>query len=143
MVSKRDRAARAKGTPEAEATDGVTDAADVLTDETAARPTGKRSSTPRGKRNTAPDSEADTASSVALKERSSRSSTATDQSRNPFIRLWIFLKQVVGELKKVIWPSRSEMVRYTIIVLIFVIVMTAFISGIDLGFAKAVLWLFG
>ncbi len=143
MVSKRERAARAKGTPEADAGDIVTDAADVLTEDSPARPTGKRSSTPRGKRSTAPDNEAETASSVALKERSARTSTATDRNRNPFIRLWIFLKQVVGELKKVIWPSRSEMVRYTIIVLIFVIVMTAFISGIDLGFAKAVLWLFG
>ncbi len=35
------------------------------------------------------------------------------------------------------------MIQYTIIVLIFVIIMTAFISGIDLGFARLVLWLFG
>jgi preprotein translocase subunit SecE len=148
-VSRRDRAARAKGsTPDAEATDADTtagtDNADATSADSDARPSGKRSSTPRGKRGAATDVDgATTAGGVALKERSTRTDTSTATSRNPFVRLWTFLRQVVGELKKVIWPTRSEMVRYTIIVLIFVVVMTAFISGIDLGFAKAVLWLFG
>ena len=54
-----------------------------------------------------------------------------------------FLQGVKTEMKKVIWPTRREMITYTIVVLLFVIVMTAFISGIDLLFAKGVLWLFG
>jgi len=35
------------------------------------------------------------------------------------------------------------MITYTIVVLVFVVLMTAFISGIDLAFGKGVLWLFG
>ena len=54
-----------------------------------------------------------------------------------------FYKQVVAELRKVIWPTRSQMINYTIIVLVFVVVLTAMISLLDLGFAKLMLWAFG
>ncbi|MBT0565897.1 preprotein translocase subunit SecE [Williamsia sp. CHRR-6] len=141
-MEKRDRAARAKGAAGVDATDaGVDDDrdADALTDDVdESTPSGKRAA-PRGKR-----AAARAGSGVALKERTAESTAdQKDASRNPFARLWLFLGQVVSELKKVIWPTRQEMIRYTIIVLIFVIVMTAFISGIDLGFAKVVLWMFG
>lgn len=42
-----------------------------------------------------------------------------------------------------IWPTRSQMINYTIIVLVFVVVLTAMISLLDLGFAKLMLWAFG
>ena len=147
-MSKRDRAARAKGAADADATDvdapeAGTDAAD---DAGELRPSGKRSSTPRGKRGAATavaDTSDDTVGGgVALKERPG-DAPEKERRRNPFARLWVFLTQVVAEMRKVIWPSRQEMIQYTIIVLIFVIIMTAFISGIDLGFARLVLWLFG
>ena len=54
-----------------------------------------------------------------------------------------FFKETKMEMKKVIWPTRREMITYTIVVLVFVIIMTAFIAGIDILFAKGVLWLFG
>ncbi|MEZ5210295.1 MULTISPECIES: preprotein translocase subunit SecE [unclassified Gordonia (in: high G+C Gram-positive bacteria)] len=66
-----------------------------------------------------------------------------DGGRNPFVRIWIFLRQVVAELKKVIWPTRREMVVYAIAVLIFVALVTAVISGLDIGFAKLALLVFG
>ena len=144
-MSKRDRAARAKGAADADATDveasevgtGTTESTDDL------RPSGKRSSTPRGKRGAATVAGDDSVGGgVALKERPD-AAPEKERRRNPFARLWIFLGQVVSEMRKVIWPSRQEMIQYTIIVLIFVIIMTAFISGIDLGFARLVLWLFG
>ena len=147
-MSKRDRAARAKGAADADATD--VEASEVGTDATESaddlRPSGKRSSTPRGKRGAATvggDAGDDsTGGGVALKERPD-AAPEKERRRNPFARLWVFLTQVVSEMRKVIWPSRQEMIQYTIIVLIFVIIMTAFISGIDLGFARLVLWLFG
>ncbi|GAA3951553.1 preprotein translocase subunit SecE [Gordonia caeni] len=64
-------------------------------------------------------------------------------SRNPFVRVWTFLRQVVTELKKVIWPTRREMVVYSIGVLIFVALVTAIIAGLDIGFAKLMLSVFG
>ncbi|BAW03926.1 preprotein translocase subunit SecE [Nocardia seriolae] len=62
---------------------------------------------------------------------------------NPFVRLLTFLKQVVAELRKVIWPNRKQMVTYTSVVLVFVIFVIAYISGLDLAFIKGVNWLFG
>ncbi|GAC56573.1 putative preprotein translocase SecE subunit [Gordonia hirsuta DSM 44140 = NBRC 16056] len=67
----------------------------------------------------------------------------TETTRNPFLRVWIFLKQVVTELKKVIWPTRREMIVYSIGVLIFVALVTAVIFGLDIGFAKLTLLVFG
>jgi preprotein translocase subunit SecE len=53
------------------------------------------------------------------------------------------MKQVVAELRKVIWPNRKQMVNYTLVVLVFLVFMTALISGVDLGLAKLVLKVFG
>ena len=39
--------------------------------------------------------------------------TREGASRNPFVRLWTFLKEVLVELRKVVTPTRKELVRYT------------------------------
>ncbi|PXW35244.1 UNVERIFIED_CONTAM: protein translocase subunit secE/sec61 gamma [Williamsia faeni] len=159
-MSKRDRAERAKNAGEStdeveldasvdSATDSVDEAASGDT-ATQARPTGKRS--PRGKRtNLTKDDDADSATSAvstkeagkAEKKDGARKRAKSDDSRNPFKRLYVFLTQVVAELKKVIWPTRKQLIQYTIIVLIFVVIMVTLISVLDLAFAKGVLWLFG
>lgn len=54
-----------------------------------------------------------------------------------------FVRESVSELRKVLWPSRSELVTYSIVVIVFVVVMTAIVAGLDLGFAKAVIAIFG
>jgi preprotein translocase subunit SecE len=53
-----------------------------------------------------------------------------------------FLREVRAELRKVAWPSRPEVVRYSIIVLVTVVALTAFIAGLDFVFGDAVLRLF-
>lgn len=58
-------------------------------------------------------------------------------------QLFKFFNEVIGELRKVIWPTRSEMVTYTTVVLVFLAVMVSLIGGLDFGFVKAVSWLFG
>ncbi|MGV9712212.1 preprotein translocase subunit SecE [Gordonia sp. NPDC003424] len=149
-MSKRDRAARAKEAADETAAEAAADGLEARDDaddaeQSELRPSGKRST--RGRRSTTSasttggDADSDSGSDVAVKERKKKAPAG--ESRNPFIRIWTFLRQVVAELKKVIWPTRREMITYTIVVLIFVIVMTAFISGLDLGFAKLVLWAFG
>jgi preprotein translocase subunit SecE len=55
----------------------------------------------------------------------------------------VFLKEVRQELKKVAWPTRQEMVAYTIVVLVAVVVLTSLVFGMDLVFAKGVLRIFG
>jgi preprotein translocase subunit SecE len=64
-------------------------------------------------------------------------------SRNPFLFVFNYLKQVVGELRKVIWPNRKQMVTYTAVVLAFLVFMVALVAGADFGFARLVLLVFG
>ena len=61
----------------------------------------------------------------------------------PFARLGLFYRQVVAELRKVIWPTRKELVTYTSVVLVFVVAVTALVAAFDLLFTKGVLWVFG
>jgi preprotein translocase subunit SecE len=53
-----------------------------------------------------------------------------------------YLSEVRGELRKVAWPTRREVINSTIIVLIAVTVMTTLIFGFDYASAKFVLFLF-
>jgi preprotein translocase subunit SecE len=53
-----------------------------------------------------------------------------------------FMREVRGELKKVAWPSKAEVVTSTIVVLMAVIFMTSLIFGLDYAFSKGVLSLF-
>lgn len=64
-------------------------------------------------------------------------------SLNPITFVLNYLKEVVGELRKVIWPNRKQMVSYTTVVLFFLIFMVALIGGVDLGLGKLVMWIFG
>ena len=50
-----------------------------------------------------------------------------------------FLKEVRSELRKVNWPSRSEVVSYTLVVLVTTAVLTTIIAGMDWVVSNAVL----
>jgi preprotein translocase subunit SecE len=52
-------------------------------------------------------------------------------------------RETVAEMRKVLWPSRNEMVTYTVVVVIFVVIMVAIVALFDFGFAKVVLAVFG
>ena len=64
--------------------------------------------------------------------------------RGPFARISLLYREVVGELRKVIWPSRRELVGYTSVVLVFVVVMVGLVALLDLGFVRVFgsRWLF-
>ena len=86
------------------------------------------------------------ASSETVASRKGRATPAAqrrDERVNPVSRLARFLREVVAELRKVIWPTRKELVTYTAVVLVFVSFMVALIAVLDILFAKGVLWLFG
>jgi preprotein translocase subunit SecE len=65
------------------------------------------------------------------------------EKRSPFSRLVIFIRQVIGELRKVVTPTRKELLSYTGVVLVFVVVMMVLVSLLDLGFGNLVAWVFG
>jgi preprotein translocase subunit SecE len=55
----------------------------------------------------------------------------------------LFTRQVAAELRKVIWPTRNELVTYTTVALAFVIVMSAIVLTLDYGFTKLMFWVYG
>ena len=60
-----------------------------------------------------------------------------------FGRIGGFFREVVSELRKVIWPTRKELITYTAVVIFFVLVVMAYVTGLDFIFSKAVLGVFG
>jgi preprotein translocase subunit SecE len=53
-----------------------------------------------------------------------------------------FAREVRGELRKVAWPSRDEVIRYSIIVLVTVLLLTGFVALVDYLSTEGVLYLF-
>jgi preprotein translocase subunit SecE len=116
------------------------------------RPTGKRSR----QRAEADDSDDEGSSgAVELTESSVEDETGKKpkkpkkarkpgtQPTNPIVYVYNYLKQVIAELRKVIWPNRKQMGTYTSVVLAFLVFMVTLIGLVDLGLAKLVLWVFG
>jgi preprotein translocase subunit SecE len=54
-----------------------------------------------------------------------------------------FFRQVIAELRKVVRPTRNELLTYTAVVLVFVCAVMAFVSILDFGFGHLVLYVFG
>jgi preprotein translocase subunit SecE len=88
----------------------------------------------------------DAADGVADESSRTRAGAVTEKSADKqglFARLATFLRQVIAELRKVIWPTRSELINYTIVVLIFVVIMAAILASYDFVFARLVFLVFG
>lgn len=82
-------------------------------------------------------------SNSAGKERPTSARGATETKAAVPARVMRFLREVVSELRKVIWPTRRELVVYTAVVLVFVSFMVAFVALLDMGLGRAVLGVFG
>jgi preprotein translocase subunit SecE len=63
--------------------------------------------------------------------------------KGPFGRVALFIRQVIDELAKVVTPTRKELVNYTFVVLVFVLIMMGIISFLDLFFGWGISWIFG
>jgi preprotein translocase subunit SecE len=111
---------------------------------------------PEGKANTRTDAKrgdskadkakADVKSAKSVSERKGKATPVRDRKAdrpNIFARLGRFLREVVAELRKVIWPTRKQMVTYSVVVLIFLVFMVALVAGLDVGLAKLVFLVFG
>jgi len=70
-------------------------------------------------------------------------STANSERLGLFSRMSLFLRQVTFELKKVTWPTKDQLVTYTAVVVVFVIIMALIIAAFDFAFVKLVLVIFG
>ena len=54
-----------------------------------------------------------------------------------------FYRQVVAELRKVVWPTQEQLVTYFFVVMVFVVVMMTLVSVLDLALGKLVFEVFG
>ena len=54
-----------------------------------------------------------------------------------------FTKEAVGELRKVVYPTAPQLGNYFVVVLVFVLVIVAFVYLLDLGFGWAIVKIFG
>ena len=70
--------------------------------------------------------------------RGPRERSGSDKRTSPTV----FYRQVVAELRKVVWPTQEQLVTYFIVVMVFVIVMMTIVSLLDLGFGKLVFKIF-
>ena len=55
----------------------------------------------------------------------------------------LFTRQVAAELRKVIWPTRNELVTYTVAALVFVVILSTIVLTLDYGFTKLMFYVFG
>ena len=74
---------------------------------------------------------------------SDRESRGRKDKGSVFSRIALFIRQVVAELRKVIWTTRKELIAYTTVVVIFVLIMAGIIAGYDYVFTRGVLLIFG
>jgi preprotein translocase subunit SecE len=55
----------------------------------------------------------------------------------------VFVREVRSELRKVIWPTRKELITYTTVAVIFIMAMVGIVTGVDTGLTKLVFAIFG
>jgi preprotein translocase subunit SecE len=58
-------------------------------------------------------------------------------------RISLFYRQVISELRKVVWPTRQQLSTYTAVVLVFVGFIIAVVSLLDVVLTKVVFLVFG
>lgn len=63
--------------------------------------------------------------------------------RNWFSRIILFIQQVIAELKKVVTPTRKELINFTLVVIAFVIIMMALVWALDQVFGFVTVFIFG
>lgn len=66
-------------------------------------------------------------------------SSSSDKRTSPAT----FYRQVVAELRKVVWPTQQQLITYFLVVLVFVLVIMTIVSLLDLGFGRLVFKVFG
>jgi len=83
------------------------------------------------------------AGSVARTRAAARTRKDADLRPGLIGRFINFVREVVAELQKVIWPTRKELLTYTTVVVVFVAIMMSFVAGLDYAFARAMFLVFG
>jgi preprotein translocase subunit SecE len=143
-ASRRERRSSARPAARKDpATDDASTAAkpaksDKGTDKVKSKSTDKAKVRGKGK-----DAESKSATRGEHKGRPTPSRDRKEAGPGLISRSFRFMREVVSELRKVIWPTRKQMITYTAVVLVFVAFMVALIAALDLGLHAGVDKLFG
>jgi preprotein translocase subunit SecE len=74
------------------------------------------------------------------------SKSSPSKSKNPFKKVFapliLFIKQIIDELKRVVYPTQKEVRTYSAVVIVFLVIVTAFITLIDATGGKMIMVLF-
>ena len=62
---------------------------------------------------------------------------------NVFMRIGLFIRQIINELSKVVAPSGKALLAWSFAVFVFVLILMMLVTGMDFGLGKLVLWIFG
>ncbi|HRW39662.1 MAG: preprotein translocase subunit SecE [Acidimicrobiales bacterium] len=73
--------------------------------------------------------------------RERRQAPSANAPREPRTKPREFVREVNAELRKVAWPTRSETLNLSLIVFIFLVIMTGLIAGMDYVFSEGVFWI--
>ncbi|NNG18035.1 preprotein translocase subunit SecE [Naumannella sp. ID2617S] len=83
---------------------------------------------------------------VARKDRATRTRRSAERERaagSERTTPAAFVRESTTELRKVVWPTGTQVQQYFVVVLVFVLFIIAFVSLLDLGFGWLVLKAFG
>jgi preprotein translocase subunit SecE len=69
--------------------------------------------------------------------------TSSTSSSNKRTSPTTFYRQIVAELRKVVWPTQQQLITYFVVVLVFVLVIMTIVSLLDLAFGRLVFKVFG
>ena len=89
-----------------------------------------------------PESEA-AGTDETLESQARRKRGGKRAKKGPLARLALFYRQIVAELRKVVWPNRNDLMSYTTVVIFFVVVMIGIVTVVDWGFTELVKYVFG
>lgn len=69
--------------------------------------------------------------------------TFLKQSRNPFLTIGRYVRQVIDETRKTVTPTAREWLAWSITSFVFVIPLMILAAGMDFGFGELTLMVFG
>ena len=74
---------------------------------------------------------------------SARAATGKSATKRGFFgRIALFIRQVIDELRKVVWPTMNELWTYFTVVVVFIVAIMAFTGVLDFAFDRLVMWAF-
>lgn len=88
-------------------------------------------------------SKKDSSKNKAVKKDSSSVKKESEKKSNIFQTIVLFVRQIIDEMKKVVTPTVDELKEYSIVVVVFVLVIMLFITGVDFVIGKSIMALFG